>query len=156
MSSDGASVRDAAERIARQAARAMEQPETRGQRAEARQLQRAATWLAQSTGRPGRRRPSPREAQEVIRAVFAAHPSKAFLTKDLCKILYPNLPTRKNIAETNRHAREVVAADPDWTCELSADQRQVAFFNRSNERSVEAAQALLAPKPKQLRQRQAG
>ena len=85
--------------------------------------------------------------------VFAAHPSAAFLTKDLCEILHPSLPTRKHIAETNRQAREVVAADPHWTCELSADQRQVVFFNRVDERSVEAAQTLLAPKPKRPRMR---
>jgi hypothetical protein len=85
--------------------------------------------------------------------VFAAHPSAAFLTKDLCEILHPSLPTRRHIAETNRQARKVVAADPHWTCELSADQRQVVFFNRVNERSVEAAQTLLAPKPKQPRMR---
>jgi hypothetical protein len=128
---------------------ATERAETRGQRATARQLQRAA-WL----GRPhGRRRCRPREIQESIRAVFAAHPSAAFLTKDLCEILHPSLPTRRHIAETHRRAREVVAADPHWTCELSADQRQVVFFNRANERSVEAAQTLLAPKPKKPRMR---
>jgi hypothetical protein len=43
-----------------------------------------------------------------------------------------------------------VATDPDWTCALSADQRRVVFFNRANERSAEAAQTLLAPKPKQI------
>jgi hypothetical protein len=37
--------------------------------------------------------------------VFAAHPSAAFLTKDLCEILHPSLPTRRHIAETNRQAR---------------------------------------------------
>jgi hypothetical protein len=129
---------------------ATEPAETRGQRAEARQLQRAAASLGRP---PGRRRRSPRAIQEIIRAVFAAHPSAAFLTKDLCEILHPSLPTRRHIAETNRQAREVVAADPHWTCELSANQRQVVFFNRANERSVEAAQTLLAPKPKQPRMR---
>jgi hypothetical protein len=151
MSSDEGLIQAAAEQMVQQATMAMERSETRGQRAEVRQLQRAATWLAQSTGRPGRRRRSPHEALEIIRAVFAARPSAAFLTKDLCEIIHPKLPTRKNIAETNRHAREVVAADPDWTCALSADQRQVVFFNRSNERSVQVAQTLLAPKPKHLR-----
>ena len=94
-----------------------------------------------------------RAIQEIIRAVFAAHPSAAFLTKDLCEIIHPSLPTRRHIAETNRQARGVVAADPHRTCELSADQRQVVFFNRVDERSVEAAQTLLAPKPKRPRMR---
>jgi hypothetical protein len=83
VSSNEAPIRDAAERMARQAAIAMERAETRGQRAEARQLERAAVWLARSCSRPpGRRRRSPREAQEIIRAVFAARPSEAFLTKE--------------------------------------------------------------------------
>jgi hypothetical protein len=150
MSSDQGLIRAAAEQMAQQATTAMERSETRGQRAQARQLQRAADWL----GRPPRRhRRSPREIQEIIRAVFTARPSAAFLTKDLCEIIHPKLPTRKNIAETNRPARKVVAADPDWTCALSADQREVVFFNRNNERSVQAAQTLLASKPKQTHMR---
>jgi hypothetical protein len=140
--------------MARQAAIAMERATTHGQRAQARQLIRAAAWLARNGGRPpGRRRHSPREIQEIIQAVFATRPSAAFLTKDLCEILYPNLPTRENIAETSRHVRAVVATDPDWTCALSADQRRVVFFNRANERSVEAACTLLTPKPKQTHMR---
>jgi hypothetical protein len=46
-----------------------------------------------------------------------------------------------------------VAADPHWTCELSADHREMVFFNRANELSVEAALKLLTPKPKQMRMR---
>ena len=76
-------------------------------------LKRAAARLAQSNGRlPVKRRRGPREAQEIIRALFAARPSEAFLTKDLCEIIHPNLPTRRNIAETNLWVRMVVAADP--------------------------------------------
>jgi hypothetical protein len=73
-----------------------------------RQLQRAAAWLGRP---PGRRRHSP---------------PAAVLTKDLCEILHPSLPTRRHSTETNRQAREVVAADLHWTCELSADLRAAA------------------------------
>ena len=53
-------------------------------------LKRAAARLAQSNGRlPVKRRRGPREAQEIIRALFAARPSEAFLTKDLCEIIHP-------------------------------------------------------------------
>src|SRR5215472_17196021 len=101
-----------AKQMAQQAAIAIEQATTHGQRAQGRQLVRAAAWLARSGVRPrGSVRHSPRVIQEIIRAVFTAHPSMAFRTKDLCNILYPGLPTRAHIARTNNEAREVVAAD---------------------------------------------
>jgi len=104
MSRDTALIEAAAEQLAQQAAIAMERATTRSERAQARQLGRTATWLAQSSGRPSERnRRSPREIQEIIRAVFAAHPSRAFQTKDLCDILYPDQPTRVHIA--TRRAR---------------------------------------------------
>ena len=124
----------------------MERASTRGER--------AVAWLARSSSRSLRStQRSQREIQEIIRAVFAAHPGRAFPTKDLCDILYPNLPTRVHIVRTSHAARKIVAADPHWTCEFSADRRQVVFFNRANESSVEAAQTLLAPKPKRPRLR---
>jgi len=124
----------------------MERASTRGER--------AVAWLARSSSRSLRStRRSQCEIQEIIRAVFAAHPGRAFPTKDLCDILYPNLPTRVHIVRTSHAARKIVAADPHWTCEFSADRRQVVFFNRANESSVEAAQTLLAPKPKRPRLR---
>jgi hypothetical protein len=132
----------------------MERAGTRGERAQARQLERAVARLEQSIGRPLRSsRHSPRARRGIIRAVFAAHPGRAFRTKDLCDILYPGLPTRAHITQTNHEAREVAAADPNWTCELSADQRQIVFFNRANESSVAIAEEMLAPKPKQPRMR---
>jgi len=104
MSSDAALIEAAAQNMAQQAAVAMERATTHGQRAQARQLVRGAASLARSSGRPlGSNRHSPREIQEIIRAVFAAHPSRAFPTKDLCDILYPDQPTRVHIA--TRRAR---------------------------------------------------
>ena len=149
MSRDAALIEAAAEQLALQAAIAMERATTRGERAQARQLERTAAWLARSSDQPieGNRR-SPREIQEIIRAVFAAHPSRAFHTKDLCDILYPGLPTRMHIVKTSQAAREIAAADPEWACELSADRRQIVFFNRANESSVAIAEEMLAPKPR--------
>jgi len=86
--SDEGLIRAAAKQMAQQAAIAMERATTHGQRAQARQLVRAAAWLARSGGRPrGSVRHSPRVIQEIIRAVFTAHPSMALRTKDLCDIL---------------------------------------------------------------------
>ena len=154
MSLDVAAIEAAAKQMAQQAAIAIERATTLGQRAQARQLVRAAAWLARSGGRPrGSERHSPRVIQEIIRAVLTAHPSRAFRTKDLCNILYPGLPTRAHIARTNYEARAVAAANPDWTCELSADRREVVFFNRASERSMEIAAEMLAPKQKRPRMR---
>jgi hypothetical protein len=98
-----------------QAAVAMERASTRGERA-------AAWWLARSSSRSLRgNQHSQREIQEIIRAVFAAHPSRAFPTKDLCDILYPDQPTRAHVGKTSHAARKIVAADAHWTCEFSAD-----------------------------------
>ena len=113
--------------------------------AAAKQMERASTRGERSNRR------SPREIQDIIRAVFAAHPSRAFPTKDLCDILYPGQPTRVHIVKTSHAARKLVAADPHWTCEFSADRRQVVFFNRANESSVAIAEAMLAPKLKRPR-----
>jgi len=149
-----APIRTEVDRMAQQAAIAIGQAKTRGEHAEARQLRRAAAWLAQNNGRPrGSNRRSPHEIRQIIRTVFAAHPGKAFRTRDLCDILYPNLPTRAHIAKTNHEARKVVATDPDWACELSADQREVVFFNRADECSAAIAEEMLAPKPKRPRMR---
>jgi hypothetical protein len=116
MSRDAAVIQAAAKQMAQQAAVAMERASTRGVRAQARHLERAAAWLARSNGRPlGSDRRRPREIQEIIRAVFAAHPSRAFPTKDLCDILYPDLPTRVHIVKASHAARKLVAADPHWT-----------------------------------------
>src|SRR5215469_8215675 len=121
MSGDAALIQAAAKQMAQQAAVAMERATTHGQRAQARQLVRAAAWLARDGGRPlGSQRHSRRVIQEIIRVVFAAHPSRAFPTKDLCDILYPDQPTRVHIVKTSHAARQVVAADPHWTCEFSA------------------------------------
>jgi hypothetical protein len=149
MSGDAALIQAAAKQMAQQAAVAMERANTHGQRAQARQLVRAAAWLARNGGRPlGSERHSPRVIREIIRAVFAAHPNRAFPMKDLCDILYPDQPTRVHIATASLAARQIVAADLHWTCEYSADRRQVVFFNRANESSVAIAEAILAPKPK--------
>jgi hypothetical protein len=154
MSRDAALIEAAAKQLGQQAAIAMERASTRGERAQARQLGRAAASLARSSGRPlGSNRRSPREIQEIIRAVFAAHPTRAFPTKDLCDILYPDQPTRVHIVKTSHAARQIVAADPHWTCEFSADRRQVVFFNRANESSLAIAAEMLAPKPKRPRMR---
>ena len=148
MSGDAALIQAAAKQMAQQAAVAMERANTHGQRAQARQLVRAAAWLARNGGRPlGSERHSPRVIREIIRAVFAAHPNRAFPMKDLCDILYPDQPTRVHIATASLAARQIVAADLHWTCEYSADRRQVVFFNRANESSVAIAEAILAPKP---------
>jgi hypothetical protein len=86
----------------------MERASTRGER--------AAALLARSSSRPlGSDRRGQREIQEIIRAVFAAHPSRAFPTKDLCDILYPDLPTRVHIVKTSHAARiaeEMLAPKP--------------------------------------------
>ena len=144
MSRDTALIEAAAEQLAQQAAIAMERATTRSERAQARQLGRTAAWLAQNRYQPieGNRR-SPREIQEIIHAVLAGHPSRAFHMKDLCDILYPGLPTRMHIVKTSHAARKAVAAD----------RRQVVFFNRANESSVAIAEEMLAPKPKRPRMR---
>ena len=115
---NAALIEAAAKQLAQQAAVAMERASTHGERAAARQLKRAAASLALSSGTSlGSNRRSPREIQEIIRAVFAAHPSRAFPTKDLCDILYPDLPTRVHIVKTSHAARKIVATDLHWTCE---------------------------------------
>jgi hypothetical protein len=145
MSRDAALIEATAKHVAQQAAVAMERASTRGERAAERQLKRTAASLALNSGGSfGSNRRSPREIQEIIRAVFAAHPTRAFPTKDLCNILYPDLPTRVHIVKTSHAARKIVAADPHWTCEFSSDRRQVVFFNRANESSVAIAEEMLA------------
>jgi hypothetical protein len=109
MRGNAALIQAAAKQMTWQAAAAMERATTHGQRALARQLVRAAASLAGSSGRPlGSNRRSPRQIQEIIRAVFAAHPSRAFPTKDLCDFLYPDQPTRVHIVKTSHVTGETL------------------------------------------------